>query len=171
MPATYTYLPWLLSSTQEGAQGGAPSDIQLVPVAQCRWCKFLVLEFYFYGIPRKPSYSASFSPLIFQSLSILNKFFPRTPILSPPLNYPGSTRAGPHQETVTDFIFLGYKITVDCDCNHEIKRCLLLGRKVMTNVDSMLKSRDILPTKVCIVKAMVFPVVMYGCEELNHKQG
>ena len=74
-------------------------------------------------------------------------------------------------QTVADFVVLGYKITVDCDCNHEIKRCLLLGRKVMTNVDSMLKSRDILPTKVCIVKAMVFPVVMYGCEELNHKQG
>ena len=75
-------------------------------------------------------------------------------------------------ETVTDFIFLGYKITVDGDCNHEIKRCLHLGRKVMTNVDSILKNRDIiLPTKVYIVKAMVFPVVMYGCEELNHKQG
>ena len=69
-------------------------------------------------------------------------------------------------ETVTDFIFLGSKITVDGDCSHEIKRCLLLGRKTMTNLDSILKSRDIrtLLTKVCIVKAMVFPVVMYGCE-------
>ena len=68
-------------------------------------------------------------------------------------------------ETVTDFIFLGYKITADGDCSHEIKRRLLLGRKVMTNLDSRLKSRDItLPTKVCLVKAMVFPVVMYGCE-------
>ena len=68
-------------------------------------------------------------------------------------------------ETVSDFIFLGPKITADCDCSHEIKRCLLLGRKVMTNLDSILKSRDItLPTKVCLVKAMVFPVVMYGCE-------
>ena len=67
-------------------------------------------------------------------------------------------------ETVTDFIFLGSKITVDGDC-HEIKRRLLLGRKVMTNLDSILKSRDItLPTKVCLVKAMIFPVVMYGCE-------
>ena len=64
-------------------------------------------------------------------------------------------------ETVTDFIFLGSKITADGDCSHEIKRCLLLGRKVMTNLDSILKSRDIiLPTKVCLVKAMVFPVVM-----------
>ena len=68
-------------------------------------------------------------------------------------------------ETVTDFIFLGSKITADIDCSHEIKRHLLLGRKVMTNVDSVFKSRDItLPTKVHLVKAMVFPVVMYGCE-------
>ena len=73
-------------------------------------------------------------------------------------------------ETVKDFIFLGSKITADGDCSHEIKRCVLLGRKVMTNLDSILKSRDItLPTKVRLVKAMVFPVVMYGyescCEE------
>ena len=68
-------------------------------------------------------------------------------------------------ETVSDFIFLGSKITADGDCSHEIKRRLLLGRKVMTNLDSILKSRDKpLPTKVCLVKAMVFPVVMYGCE-------
>ena len=68
-------------------------------------------------------------------------------------------------ETVTDFIFLNSKIIADGDCSHEIKRCLLLGRKVMTNIDSMLKSRDIiLPTKVRLVKTMVFPVVMYGCE-------
>jgi len=68
-------------------------------------------------------------------------------------------------ETVSDFIFLGSKITADGDCSHEIKRCLLLGRKVMTNLDSILKSRDItLPTKVCLVKAMVFSVVMYECE-------
>ena len=68
-------------------------------------------------------------------------------------------------ETVSDFIFLGSKITADGDCSHEIKRCLLLGRKVMTNLDSIFKSRDItLPTKVRLVKAMVFPVVMYGCE-------
>ena len=68
-------------------------------------------------------------------------------------------------ETVADFIFLGSKITADGDCSHEIKRCILLGRKVMTNLDSILKSRDItLPTKVHIVQAMVFPVVMYGCE-------
>ena len=68
-------------------------------------------------------------------------------------------------ETVADFIFRGSKITTDGDCSHEIKRCLLLGRKVMTNLDSILKSRDItLPTKVRLVKAMVFPVVMYGCE-------
>ena len=79
---------------------------------------------------------------------------------------------GETMETVRDFIFLGSNITADGDCSHEIKRHLLLGRKVMTNVDSILKSRDIiLPTKVCIVKTMVFPVVMYGCEELNHKQG
>ena len=68
-------------------------------------------------------------------------------------------------ETVADYIFLGSKITADGDCSHEIKRRLLLGRKVMTNLDSILKSRDItLPTKVCLVKVMVFPVVMYGCE-------
>ena len=68
-------------------------------------------------------------------------------------------------ETVADFIFGGSKITADGDCSHEIKRCLLLGRKVMTNLDRILKSRDItLSTKVCLVKAMVFPVVMYGCE-------
>ena len=68
-------------------------------------------------------------------------------------------------ETVSDFIFGGSKITADGDCSHEIKRCLLLGSKVMTNLDSILKSRDItLPTKFCLVKAMVFPVVMYGCE-------
>ena len=68
-------------------------------------------------------------------------------------------------ETVADFIFWGSKITADGDCNHEIKRCLLLGRKFMINLQSMLKSRDIsLPTKVRLVKAMVFPVVMYGCE-------
>ena len=68
-------------------------------------------------------------------------------------------------ETVADFILGGSKITVDGDCSHEIKRCLLLGRKVMTNLDSIFKSRDItLPTKVHLVKAMVFPVVMYGCE-------
>ena len=68
-------------------------------------------------------------------------------------------------ETVADFIFWGSKITADGDCSHEIKRCLLLGRKVMTNLDSIFKSRDItFPTKVLLVKAMVFPVVMYGCE-------
>ena len=68
-------------------------------------------------------------------------------------------------ETVTDFIFLGSKITVDGDCSHEIKRCLLFGRKVMSNLDGILKSRDItLPAKVRLVKVMVFPVVMYGCE-------
>ena len=68
-------------------------------------------------------------------------------------------------ETVSDFIFLGSKITADGDCSHEIKTCLLLGRKVMTNLDSILKSRDMtLPTIVYLVKAMVFPIVMYGCE-------
>ena len=72
---------------------------------------------------------------------------------------------GENVVTVTGFIFLGSKITVDSDCSHEIKRCLLFGRKAMTNLDSILKSRDItLPTKVHIVKAMVFPVVMYGCD-------
>ena len=74
-------------------------------------------------------------------------------------------------ETVADFIFLGSKITADGDCSHEIKRCILLGRKVMTNLDSILKSRDItLPTKVHLVKAMVFPVVMYGCESWTMKK-
>ena len=74
-------------------------------------------------------------------------------------------------ETVTDFIFLGSKITADGDCSHEIKRHLLLGRKVMTNIDSIFKSRDItLPTKIRLVKAMVFPVVMYGCESWTIKK-
>ena len=73
--------------------------------------------------------------------------------------------------TVTDFIFLGSKITAYGDCSHEIKRCLLLGRKVMTNIDSILKSRDItLPTKVRLVKAMVFPLVVYGCESWTVKK-
>ena len=74
-------------------------------------------------------------------------------------------------ETVADFIFGGSKITVDSDCSHEIKRCLLLGSKAITNLDSIFKSRDItLPTKVCLVKAMVFPVVMYGCESWTVKK-
>src|SRR5574341_901196 len=74
-------------------------------------------------------------------------------------------------ETVADFIFLGSKITADGDCSHEIKRCLLLGKKIVINLDSILKSRDItLSTKVCLVKAMVFPVVMYGCESWTIKK-
>ena len=78
---------------------------------------------------------------------------------------------GETTETVTYFLFLGSKITADGDCSHEIKRCLLLGRKVMTNLDSIFKSRDItLPTKVHLVKAMVFPVVMYGCESCTIKK-
>ena len=75
---------------------------------------------------------------------------------------------GETMEIVTDFIFLGNKITADSDCRHEIERLLLLGRKVMTNLDSILRSRGItLPTKVCLVKAMIFPVIMYGCECLT----
>ena len=78
---------------------------------------------------------------------------------------------GETKETVTDFILGGSKITADCDCSHEIKRCLLLGRKAMTNLDSILKSRDItLPTEVHLIKAMVFPVVMYGCESWTIKK-
>ena len=78
---------------------------------------------------------------------------------------------GETMETVADFIFLGSKITADGDCSHEIKRCLFLGRKTMSNLDSVLKSRDItLPTKDCIIKAMVFPVVMYGCESWTIKK-
>ena len=78
---------------------------------------------------------------------------------------------GEKVETVTDFIFLGSKITADGDCSHEIKRCLLLERKAMTNLDSILKSRDItLPTKVHLVKAIVFPVVIYGCESWTVKK-
>ena len=74
-------------------------------------------------------------------------------------------------ETVSDFIFWSSKITADGDCSHEIKRCLLLGRKIMTNLDSILKNRDItLPTKVHLVKAMVFPVVVYGCESWTEKK-
>ena len=78
---------------------------------------------------------------------------------------------GETMETVTDLIFLGSNITADGDCSHEVKRCLLLGRKAMTNLDSILKSRDIiLPTKVCLVKAMAFPVAMYGCESWTIKK-
>ena len=78
---------------------------------------------------------------------------------------------GETMETVREFIFLGFKITADGDCSREIKRCLLLRRKAMTNLDSILKSRDItLPTKVCLVKAMVFPVVMCGCESWTIKK-
>ena len=78
---------------------------------------------------------------------------------------------GEIMETVTDFIFLGSKITADGDYSHEIKRCLLLGRKAITNLESILKSRDItLPTKVLMVKAIVFPVVMYGCESWTIKK-
>ena len=73
-------------------------------------------------------------------------------------------------ETVSEFIFLGSKITADGDCSHEIKRCLLLGRKVMTNLDSIFKSRDITLPTICLVKAMVFPVVMYGCESWTVKK-
>ena len=78
---------------------------------------------------------------------------------------------GEKMETMTDFIFLGSKITADCDCSHEIKRRLLLGRKAMTNLDGILRNRDItLPTKVHLVKAMVFPVVIYGCESWTIKK-
>ena len=78
---------------------------------------------------------------------------------------------GETMKTVRDFIFLSSKITADGDCSHEIKRHLLLGRKVMTNLDSVLKSRNVtLPTKVCLVKAMVFPVIMYGCESWTMKK-
>ena len=78
---------------------------------------------------------------------------------------------GETMETVRDFIFRGSKITADGDCSHEIKRCLVLGRKIMTNLDSILKSRDItLPTKVHLVKAIVFPIVMYGCESWTIKK-
>ena len=77
---------------------------------------------------------------------------------------------GEKVEVMTDFLFLDSKITANGDCSHEIRRCLLLGRKSMTNLDSVLKRRDItLPTNVCIVKAMVFPVVVYGCEKVKRK--
>ena len=92
------------------------------------------------------------------------KIMPSSPITSWQID-------GETKETVTDFIFLGSKITTNGDCNHEIKRRFLLGRKVMTNLDSILKSRDItLPKKVHLVKVMVFPVVMYGCESWTIKK-
>ena len=79
---------------------------------------------------------------------------------------------GEKVETVTDFIFLDSKITAEGDCSHRIKRRLLFGRKAMTNLDGIFKNRDItLPTKFCIVKALVFPVIMYGCESWDHKEG
>ena len=93
-----------------------------------------------------------------------SKIRPSGPITSWPTD-------GETIETVRNFIFLGSKITADGDCSHEIKRCLLLGRKVMTNLYSILKSRDsTLPTKVCLLKAMVFPLVMYGCESWTLKE-
>ena len=93
-----------------------------------------------------------------------NKIMPSGPITSWQID-------GEKVEAVTDFIFLGSKITTDGDCSHKIKRCLVLGSKAMTNLDSILKSRDItLPTKVHIVKAMGFPVVMYGCENWTIKK-
>ena len=80
-------------------------------------------------------------------------------------------KEGENVEAVTDFLFLGSKFTADGDCSHEIKRCLLLGKKVMTTLDSLFKSKDItLPTQVCLVKDMVFPVVMYGCESWTVKK-
>ena len=92
------------------------------------------------------------------------KIMPSGPITSRQMD-------GETMETVTDFVFLGSKITADGDCSHEIKRCLLLGRKVMTNLDSIFKSRDItLSTKVHLVRAMVFPVVMYGCKSWTIKK-
>ena len=92
------------------------------------------------------------------------KIMASSPITSRQIN-------GETMETVTDFIFLGSKITADGDCSHEIKRCLLLGRKAMTNLDTVLKNRDVtLLTKVCLVKAMVFPVAMYGCESWTIKK-
>ena len=94
----------------------------------------------------------------------------KTKIMAPSPITPWQIHGGT-MGTVTDFIFLGSKITADCDCSHEIKRCLLLGRKVMTNLDNILKSRDIaLPTKVHLVKSMVFPVIMHGCESWTIKK-
>ena len=103
-------------------------------------------------------------------------FHPHTPPLQKTkIMSSGSTTSweidGETVETVADFLFLGSKITADGDCSHEIKRCLLLGRKVVTNLDSILKSRDItMSTKVHLVKAMVFPLVMYGCESWTIKK-
>jgi len=95
---------------------------------------------------------------------------PKTKIMASSLITPWQIEEG-RVEAVTDFIFLGSRIIADGDCSHEIKKCLLLGRKAMTNLDSVLKSRDItLPTKVHIVKAMVFPLVMYGCESWTIKK-
>ena len=103
---------------------------------------------------RKKETDVSFILLSIQKTKIMAS----GPIISWQIN-------GETMETVRDFIFLGFKITADCNCSHEIKICLLLGRKAMTNIDSILKSRDItLLTKVHLVKAMVFPVVLYGCE-------
>ena len=97
-------------------------------------------------------------------LNIQNKIMASVPITSWQID-------GETMEIVTHFILGGSKITADGDCSHEINRCLLLGKKVMTNRDSILKSRDItLPTKVCLVKAMVFPVVMYGCQRWTIKK-
>ena len=94
----------------------------------------------------------------------------KTKIMASSSNTPWQIKGG-KVEVVADFIFLDSKITTDGDCSHEIKRCLLLGRKTMTSLDSILKSRDsILSTKVCIVKAMVFPVVMYGCDSWTIKK-
>ena len=107
---------------------------------------------------KKPTESLFWTPSLMSKLEGLMGFMASGPITSWEID-------GETWEAVSDFIFGGSKITADGDCSQEIKRCLLLGRKVMTNLDSILKSRDTtLPTKVRLVKAMVFPVVMYGCE-------
>ena len=116
-------------------------------------------------------------PRIFQLISIKVNFIAGLKLNIQKTNFMASGPItswqidGETMETVTDFIFLGSKITADGDCSHDIKRCSLLGRKAMTNLDSILKSRDItLATKVCIVKSMVFPVVTYRCESWTIKK-
>ena len=106
-----------------------------------------------------------------KSLLMLKTQHSKTKIIVASIPITSGQIDGGKMETVTDLTFLGSKITVDGDCSLEIKRCLLLGRKAMTNLDSILKSRDVmLQTKVCLVKAMIFPVVMYGCKSWTNKK-
>ena len=145
---------------------GLPVHHQLPEFTQTHghWVGDAIQPFHPLSSPSPPALNLSQHQGLFKWVSSSTKIMASGPITSWQID-------GEIVETVADFISGGSKITADGDCSHEIKRHLLLGRKVITNLDSILKSRDItLPTKVCLVKAMVFPVVMYGCESWTVKK-